>query len=476
MFLYESLINEITDLIEKDTFRAGDRLPSVRKLREQKQLSPATILQAYRILEDRGLVEARPQSGYYVKHRFRLCPPEPKQSAPPEQPTEVVIGDLLLDFFNAATDPKVVPLGAAIPNPGLLPTKKLNRLLANVARETSDRTEATPQGVRRLRTEIARHAFERGCHLGADEVIVTCGGTEALSLSLRAVAQAGDIIAVESPTYFGTLQIIDNLGMRAVEIPTHPRTGMDLDALERCMGSCPIKACVVVPTLQNPLGSIMPAEHKQRMVALLGGRGIAVIEDDINGDFAPGNPTPKALKAYDRGGSVLYCGSFSKTLAPDYRIGWVAAGKYHREALYQKMSQTFATPVALQETIAEYLKHGGYHHHLRQIKRTFCATLNRVTQAVARYFPKGTKATRPVGGFLLWVELPAGINAMDLYRRALRHNISIAPGPLFSAAGSFTNFLRLNCGYIWSERIQAALETLGRLAHELQDHRRLSAV
>ena len=304
--------------------------------------------------------------------------------------------------------------------------------------------------------------------LPPDDIIVTCGATEALSLCLRAVAKAGDTIAIESPTFFGILQMIESLGMKACEIPTYPRDGVCLDELTERLDCCKIKACVFSLNFSNPLGSCMPDEKKKKLVKILGDRNIPLIEDDVYGSLAFGATRPKTAKSFDERGLVLLCNSFSKTLAPGYRVGWAAPGKFRDRVEYLKIVTSSATATLPQMAIAEFLAEGCYDHHIRKLRKLYCEQTQRMSEAVTRYFPAGTKATRPTGGQILWVELPKKIDALELYRRALREKISIAPGPLFSPKQAFPNFIRLNSGNPWSDVIENAMIKLGQLMAALE--------
>lgn len=465
-FLYEHLAGSIRRLIDGGTLRPGDRLPSVRRLSRERGVSIATVLQAYRMLEDHRLVEARPQSGFYVRAAVRHRPVEPRISAPSPDPCAVSIGDLVVDVLESMADGSMVPLGAALPSPELLPTARLNRMLASVARQAGveGNTYRLPQGDLDLRTEIARRSLEWGCSLAPDDLLITTGCMEALSLSIRAVASAGDTVAVESPAYFGVLQLLESLHIKALEIPTCPRNGLMVDALEEALRTRPVRACLVTPNFQNPLGSRMPEEAKQALVRLLARHEIPLIEDDLYGDLSFAPPRPRSLKAYDHEGNVLHCGSFSKTLAPGYRVGWLAPGRYLGAVKRIKYATTIATAALPQMALAAFLRKGGYDHHLRRLRRALSQNLERMTHAVAEFFPEGTRVSRPGGGFVLWVEMPEAVDALALYRRARERGISIAPGPIFSPSGGYRHCVRLNGGYPWSDRIEEALHTLGRLA------------
>lgn len=467
--LYERIAAQITRLIEEGTLQPGERIPSVRKLRQHQQVSITTVTQAYRLLESRGLVEARPQSGYYVRARRWVPPPEPEMVTPAPRSGKVQVGDLVMEVIKATRDPNLIRLGATMPSPELFPTAELNRAMGAVGRRfpiQANSYEPSP-GHANLRVQIARRSLESGCMLSPDDVVVTCGTTEALNLCLRAVARTGDTIAIESPTFFGILQMIESLGMRACEIPTYPREGICLDELEARLDCCWIKACLFTLNYSNPLGSCMPDEKKRRLVEMLTAREIPLIEDDIYGNLTFGEARPKTAKSFDREGWVLLCDSFTKTLAPGYRVGWTAPGRFKVEVEYLKYVSTSATATLPQMAIASFLATGGYDHHLRKMRRFYAEQIQRMTEAIARYFPAGTRATRPAGGQVLWIGLPEPIDSLELYRRALAEKISIAPGPIFSAKRKFKNFIRLNCGNPWSPRLEGALARLGEMMREI---------
>ena len=462
--LYQRVALRISKLIEHGTLRPGERVPSVRKLSEQEEVSIATVMQAYRILENKGLIEARPQSGYYVKARIWHAPAEPEKSEPAPRATRVSTGDLVMRFMQAARDTSLVGLGAALPSLHLLPTLQLGRTMSSVARRSphlANRYDVSP-GANELRVQIARRAMEVGCTLAPDDIVITCGCQEALYLALRAVAEPGDTIAIESPTYFGVLQIMESLGLKACEIPTFPRHGVCLDELEKRLDGCRIKACLFMLNFSNPLGSCMPDEKKKKLVEILAERDIPLIEDDIYGELAFAPERPKVAKAFDRKGLVLFCNSFCKTLAPGYRVGWIVPGRFRDQIQHLKYVTSMGTATLPQLAVADFLANGGFDHHLRRLRRVYAEQVERITHAITKYFPEGTKVTRPSGGYVLWVQLPPKINSLELFHRALAEKISIAPGLIFSPAQKFQNFIRLSCGS-WSEATDKALLKLGQI-------------
>ncbi|MGO8999674.1 MAG: PLP-dependent aminotransferase family protein [Polyangiaceae bacterium] len=468
-YLYEDLASHLAGLVAKGTLRPGDRLPSVRQLSLQRSVSVSTVLQAYLLLENRGVVETRPQSGHYVRVPRGAPVLEPRPPRLSSQATRVTVSDLVARVYGAARDPKIVPLGAATLSPLLLPTEKLNRTMSAVAREAGGAGVAydVPPGCLALRKQIAKRAADWGVALRPDDIVTTVGAMEALHLCLRAVARAGDTIAIESPGYYGLLQLVEGLGMRALEIPANPGTGLDLDILEQALKRHRVKACLAVTNFSNPVGALMPDASKRALVEMLGRRDIPLIEDDIYGDLYFGDVRPRPAKAFDEEGLVLLCSSFSKTIAPGYRVGYVAAGRFRERVERLKFAQTVATATLPQMAVADFLANGGYERHLRRLRRNLESQVARVSASIAERFPTGTRISRPSGGFVLWIELPAGKSALELHARALDEGISIAPGPIFSAKQRFLNCFRVSCGFPWSDVLDRSIGTLGRIANEI---------
>jgi DNA-binding transcriptional MocR family regulator len=465
--LYEQVADRIQRLIAEGTLQTGDRLPSVRKLHEQWSVSVSTVLEAYRLLEDRGLIAARPQSGYYVKQSLLKAPSEPQQSAPSPKAHHV---DNSLGFrvICSIRDSQTIKLGAAVPSMELLPLAALNRLTGQVLRQHQKVAHAydVPPGCEALRHEVARRLMDAGCSVTPDEIVTTNGTFESVFLSLRATTQPGDTVAIESPTYYGLLEALEILHLKALELPTHPREGLSLLHLETMLQKRRIAACAIVSNFSNPLGTCMSDQKKKELVELLARYEVPLIEDDIYGDLYFEGTRPKALKTFDREGLVLYCSSCSKTLSPGLRVGWSVAGRYQAkvEQLKWVINQTTAT--APQLTVAAFLSNGGYDRHLRQLRRAYQSQTLRMTQAICDYFPSETRVTHPKGGHVLWVELPAEFDSLKLYETALQHQISIAPGIIFSPSGGYNNCFRLNCGMPWSDEIDRAMQILGELIHQ----------
>jgi len=463
-FAYEEIARTIGSLIDAGTLRPGDRLPSVRRMSARHGVSIATVLHAYRLLEAQDRIAARPQSGFYVV-AARGNGPAPSSPAALPDPGPVANAGLILRVLEMVPDPGLVPLGTALPDPALLPVGALARALGRAARRSPARSAASvsPSGTEELRHAIARRAMAAACTASADDVVVTAGCTEAIALSLRALARPGDTVAVESPTYYGTLQLLESLQLRAVEVPVHAGSGMDLQVLDGVLARGGVAAVVVTPGVHNPLGCVMPDPRKRELAAILAAHGVPAIEDDTYGELAFGTVRPRALKSFDRAGLVLLCGSFSKTLAPAYRTGWVMPGRYRDQVLRLKFAMSGAGPVPPQLALADYLGSGGYEQHLRRLRRVFQANAGRVRLEIESRFPPGTTVSRPAGGYLLWVGLPGGAGAVDLQRAAARYGLSVAPGPAFSASGGYESHVRINAGYLWSPAFAASLDRLRTL-------------
>lgn len=465
MLLYEKVAAKIRSMIDNGTYRSGDRIPSIRALSQQMQVSANTVMDAYAYLENLGMVEARPQSGFYV------CPllSEQKTRGVREQdyspPNTVTLGDIQLQVMRNLSDGSLVPLGRGIPNPDLLPVDKLNRMLAVETRRFRIQSVSYSggKGVKKLRAQIARRSISSGCSLAPEDIVITSGCVEAVTLALLATCSPGDTVAIASPVYYTFLNSIQWMGLKVLEIPSSPEEGMNLDVLGYAIKNTPIRACIVIANFNNPLGSLMPDEKKRELVALLAKHDIPLIEDDVYGDLYYGPVRPSSTKAYDEKGLVLYCSSFSKTLAPGYRVGWIAAGKFQQQVEDVKALMNIATATPTQLAVAEFLANGGYDHHLRTVRRVYARQIGHVREAIGRHFPQGTRVTRPEGGFVLWVEMPEEVDALRLHQEALRGGISIAPGTVFTTGEKYGNCIRINSAF-WSERIEQAIETLGGMA------------
>lgn len=469
--LYQELAGHYRGAIRAGTLPAGARLPSVRALMRLHRVSLSTALLACRHLEDEGLVEAQPRRGYFVRAARRGALPEacePDLSRPLAAAQYVGIHDRVSAFVAARrAHAASVDFATTCAAPELYPAQALQTLAVRALRHDPGMLVRTAEsaGDAVLRRALARRALEAGMQLRADEIVVTQGCIEALNVALRAVAQPGDTVAVESPGYYGLLQVLESLGLRALEIPTSPRTGLSVEALELALRTQPgIKAVAVVPNFQNPMASVMPDEHKRRLVALCSGAGVALIEDDTYGSLSDDGASLRALKSWDRDGWVIHCASLRKTLAPGLRIGWIHGGRWHARVQMLKFAQSRASDALGQRSVGEFVASAAYDRHLARLRRALRVQRERIAQAVAAHFPAGTRASVPGGSMMLWVELPPSVCGTALSDAALDHGIRVVPGALFSNSDRFDHFVRIGCGLPVTREHEEALRRLGELA------------
>lgn len=467
---YQQIARQLGDKLRLGTLTEGDKLPSVRSLSQELGVSINTVQQAYYWLEAEGLVEARPQSGYYARTLLERIGQVPRRSAPQALAHQTPLSDqesVLLRLMHQQRQPGWLPLSLSVPAPSLLPVGKLTKAFQQAQRELPHGgiEYELIAGNAALRRQIARYALFWGSRLTDEEIITTEGCTAALTLCLKTVTQPGDTVAVESPGYFGILQTIRSLGLKVLELPTDALTGIDLDVLEGYIQARQVQACLLVPNFSNPLGCCMPNAHKQRLVQLMETYQIPLIEDDLYGDlhFAPDRPLP--CKAFDRQGLVLWCGSVSKTLAPGYRVGWVAPGRYYDALLRVKRYQAGFSPGITQQAVANFLANDRYELHLRRLRQRLKSNCQRYQQTIRTYFPGGTRISEPQGGFTLWVELDARLNTLELADLLAPHKISIMPGSLFSLQPQYANCVRLSYGLPFDERVARGLQTIGQIIH-----------
>ncbi|MPR36239.1 aminotransferase-like domain-containing protein [Salmonirosea aquatica] len=465
-FLYARIAGVIQQQILDGILRTGDKLPSLRTICREYGVSQNTAMSAYYDLESKGLIESRPQSGYYVRYPRSRRPSLPNATTPSSMPHDGDPDALVSQVYGTLGEPGSLPLSLGTPANELLPIAKLNKglMLATRSLTGSGIAYDKVEGSERLRRQIARWAFAMECNLGMDDVITTSGCLNALSYCLMAVADKGDTIAMESPVSFGMLRLAQALGLRVLELPMHAQTGVDLNAYEHALREGRVKASLLIPNFSNPLGSCMPDEHKREAVRLAELYNVPLIENDLNGDVYFGTQRPKSCKTYDRSGLVLWCGSVSKTLAPGYRVGWVAPGRFREQVLRMKLYHSISTASITQEVVAGFLETGRYENHLRKLRRTLHANQLNFARAIADYFPEGTRASCPQGGFVQWVELPRHVDALELYGKALSHKISFAPGRIFTLQNQYGHCLRLNYGLLWNDELEGTLRRLGELA------------
>ena len=466
--LYLQIAGGLEKMIGDEILKIGDKLPSVRILSDEHGVSMGTAFQAYYHLEAKGLIEARPKSGYYVRFNMRRMPGLPRIVDPEPVESEVSVQEMIATVYRNISSDDMVNFSISAPPLSLLPAARLKKSMLHAIRNSRKQGILYEhiQGNPELRRQLARHSFNWGGKFTAEDVVVTAGCMEALVMCLKAVTRPGDMVAIENPTFFGIFQVIESLGLKALEMPTDPVTGIEPVQLAAAIKKFPIKACVFVPTFGNPLGSCMPDKKKEELVQLITRHRIPLIEDDIYGEMYFGAHRPRTCKSFDKEGWVLYCNSLSKSLAPGYRIGWTIPGRFTEQVLLTKLMHTVTGTTLTQEAAAHFLGIGRYDYHLKKLRKALHTQCLRYLQGIMTWFPPDVKVSRPQGGFVLWIELPRQLNAYRLYQQAFRRGVSVAPGQLFSARAQFGNCVRLSYARPWDPEVEEALKTLGSLVKE----------
>lgn len=463
MSLYRQLADRLQHQIDTGIWQPGERIPSIRQSCKTHGLSPMTVLQAYQLLESQGRILALPQSGYYVK-----AAPSRLQHYAPQQTHysgSVDINDLVFEVLQASKSRELVPLGMSVADPTLFPHPKLGRALASCMRKLDPFSTVAdlPPGNEALRRAIAQRYASDGLAVDPQEIIITTGAMEALSLSLQVLTEPGDWVVVETPTFYGALQAIERLKLKAVEIPVIPGVGIDLAQLSEALAQRPIKACWLMGNVQHPLGHTMPDDHKRGLMQLLNTHDVALVEDDVYAEVYFGRERPRPIKYWDTRGQSLLCSSFSKCLAPGFRVGWVVAGPHAERIQRLQLMSTLSTNVPSQLALAEMLRQGGVDAHFRRLRHTLAQRQQQMRAALLRLFPDEVRISAPDGGYFLWLEFDPRLDSRALHARALTCGFSLAPGALFSSQGQYNHCLRLNSSHPWSEQLESALIKLAGL-------------
>ncbi|PCI27654.1 MAG: GntR family transcriptional regulator [SAR324 cluster bacterium] len=464
--LYQKIAGIIEQQINDGVFRNGEKLPSIRQLSQRFSMSIGTIQQAYVELEDRRLITPRNRSGYYVD-----CPQNIISTATPTiesispTPSKVDVLEMAIAVMTAARDESLVPLGSATPNVSGLAIRQLHQSIKSVASRTRNFNE-DPQGYLPLRRLIAQRSPAMGKAFNEKEIVITAGCQEALTFALKCISQAGDLIAIESPCYYGILQILEVLGRKVVEIPVSPESGIDLGGLEDLLVKFPVKGLILSPSFSNPTGYPCSDETKQGILELLKKYDLPLIEDDIYSELGKNETRVRSIQSFDREGRVILCSSISKTLCQDLRIGWMVPGRYLKEARLLKFATTLYSPSIMQMALADFLSTQRLERHLRLVTVDYAKRQGILLRLLRQHFPQETKASRPKGGFISWIELPLPLDGTRLYHQALAEGISITPGEIFSPTRQFKNFIRLNYAIADEEVMEFAIKKLAALLLE----------
>jgi DNA-binding transcriptional MocR family regulator len=467
-FRYKQVEKQLMTLIDAEAIRPGEKLPSLRKLSLRLGVSIATVSQAYLELEKKGVIASRERSGFFLAPKALQMPPPARRPRPALVPTIGTRSGLIQTVLEALGNKELLPFGVVCPAEELLPAKTLARLLTGALRHNPARAldYAPVAGDPELRRQIALRALEAGISVTPEEILITSGAMEGLSIALRALTKPGDNVLIQSPSYFCFLQLLENCGLRAVEVPSSA-AGIDPRDVQRAVERFAISAAILVPNFNNPDGSFTPDEHKQEIVRLLAERKIPLVEDDVYGEIFFGAQRPASCKSFDTDGAVIYCSSFSKTIAPGYRVGWMIPGRHYTKALELKTTTNICTASPNQLAIAAFLREGYFERHLRRLRAAIHNQIESLLLSLHRHFPAETRASLPTGGASVWVELPKAIDAVDFFFQARAMGIGLAPGAIFSTQAKYDNFIRLSCTGVWSPKMDEGIERLGKLAQEL---------
>jgi DNA-binding transcriptional MocR family regulator len=476
--LYRQVAADIALDIEQGVYLAEQKIPSIRKLSKQLQVSISTINQAYALLEDQGLIRAKPQAGYYVRKGANDEPVAPpvSQGGQPKAVTKTELINHILEHVNVKSS---VDLGCAIPNYSFLPYRSLQTHMQKVTRFNMEEVfnyQFSP-GLESLRVQIALRMRDVGLRCHADDIVITQGCSEALHLCLSSATQRGDIIAVESPCYYGFLQMAKLRGLKVIEIPTDPSHGISIDALKLALEQWPIKAVMVTSRYSNPTGGSISTKKQKQLVHLAGQFNCQIIEDDIYGELPLDSPESSlnfekgpvntVIKTHDTDDRVMYCSSYSKTVCPGLRIGWCIPGRNKTAIIQAQRFSSMAASSLPQLTMASYLQNGHYDKHLRSLRLMITENIKLFSQTVQYYFPQGARLSVPAGGFILWICLPENVSSIELLHLAQAESISIIPGDIFSNSDQFKNYIRLNCATPWNDNVKQAIATLGELVFRM---------
>ena len=446
---YLQLARDFERQLRTGALRVGDRLPSVRQLSDEHRVSAATAVGCYVWLERQGYVRARPKSGFYVSRTPMADGPAPAVGARMKGPVSVPPRSLGAESPGADPRKGVVEMGSAIVGAELLPMNRLNRSIRMALSAFTDHAVRyeDPRGNLRLRRQIARLLFRQGASAAPDDLIVTSGSTEALHLSVRAVTRPGDVVAVESPGCFEMLDTLHALHLRVMEVPHVRHRGIDLGLLSMAVKRHRVTAMIMNATCHNPLGDCVADDAKAEIVAFAVRHDIAVIEGDTFGELVFSGDRPRPLKAFDRTGIVLQCASLAHYVAPGFNLGWVHAGRWQADVQRLKGITNLASARLPQLALAEFLESGGFEKHVKQLRLALWRAVEASRDEVLRTFPAGTRVSRPEGGFVLWIQLPAGHEGADVQRRAEAQGVHILAGTVFSASGQYADCIRIACGH-----------------------------
>lgn len=460
MYKSEQLAHNIRLLIENQSLKAHEKLPSLRDQVSVTGLSLMTVMNAYQTLEAQGIIYSKAKSGYFVS-------PQPNIRAesiprPTNINSSIDHNSLIFQYLKTTQSDQFVALGSAFPDHHVVLSKKLIQIMAQLTRQKDNyiRSETLPPGNLELRKLIAQRYTLHGINTTADDLVISSGCLDALNLSLQAIAQAGDYILLQQHIFYGAWQAAERLGLKVITLPEHPIHGFDIDAFAEVLTQYPIKVCWLMLNHHNPIGFTVSSEIKAKIADLLDQHQVYLIEDDVYEELYFGQQRPISVKHFDHGNWVLHCSSFSKTLGASFRVGWVHAGQFSTRIQHLQLMSTISTNHLLQQALVEFIAQHHYEKHLRQVRQSLAKYKKQFFKYLEPRLPSGCEIYYHTGGYFLWIKLPPHVASMQIYQDLIQENISIAPSSLFCLFAEEQQAIRLNCSFAWSEQLQTALDQL----------------
>ena len=467
-FRYAKIESHVLELIENGTLSPGDRLPSLRRMAKNMRVSVPTVAQAYQELESQGVVQSRERSGFFVDPDYGTMPAPKLDADACCRPVDCSKTGLFQEAMDALRDWKDAPFGFGCPDYSLLAGHCLGKVLRKVVLDDpiGSITQDWHHGDMELRKQISILNMDAGAVISPEDILVTSGTVDGITLTLRALTRPGDAILIQSPVFLVYLRMVEYLGLRAIEIPSCPCSGISVEQVRRAVDNFNIRACVFIPNFHMD-GSLTSDEAKKELVELLADRDIPLIEDDVYGELYYDEKRPSLCKSFDKTGNVITASSFSKTIAPGYRVGWIIPGKFKKQVARLKDLAGTSASTPMQLALAEFLRQGQYSRHINKLRSAMSFYISKKHCRLGNVFPEGTSATKPKGGTCLWVKLPDGVDSNKLFYRARKKGVYVVPGSILSFSDTFRSYIRINCRGIYNDEVRQAINTLGTLAHEL---------
>ncbi|MEL7084254.1 MAG: PLP-dependent aminotransferase family protein [Cyanobacteria bacterium J06597_1] len=469
--VYLQIREYLRDLIQSGTLRPGDRLPSIRKLAKESQVNKLTAIEAYSVLEGDGLIQARQGSGYFVEPPIASSPVQSSKFNPDQ--TVTVMAHVKSTYYRACTDSiaarqtqMAIDLSCGIPSQeGLDDLKRIARRVSS--RVTDDLFFYDyPQGRHELRLQIARLLAHIGLNSSPDNIVVTSGSMQGISIAFHHYLKPGDWAIVENPTFHGALAALSNMGAKIIGIPMAP-DGMNLELLEQYLQSHQPKLIYTISNLHNPTGITTSREHKQRLLQLAQQYQCPVVEDNAYELLHFDGDVPLSIKAMDRHECVTYIGTFTKAIAPGLRVGYMVPPQQTHQALVEnKLVRDLHSATLSQTIVSEYLASGYYRRRLSKLRSSNLHCRNLMLQAMERWFPSDVTWTVPQGGLFLWVHLPDRMSGEAVYQAAFERGVVVYPGNLFFADQQGYSAFRLSYS-IQPDAIEPAVQIVGDILHDL---------